>query len=311
MLARAIRSGVVESYHDGAVAAVAPSGELLLEFGKIDQPFFYRSAIKPFQVTVVLEAGVVLNREQTALASSSHGGHPVHVAIVEDLLAANGLDVSMLRCPPDWPLARSARLRLASSGIVEPEPRFHNCSGKHAAVLVACAVQDWPTDSYTEPDHPYQVLVAELVKEATGEEVGPVGIDGCGFPTLRGTVRGLAQGFARLASEDRYLQVREAMAAMPALTSGWNRPEEAIASWLPAVAKVGAVACAGVAVSHRFGLAGKCWDGSDTALFVGLIAALDRLGALEPVMAEALADHGRPPLLGGGQPVGFYEPALD
>lgn len=58
MLARAVRSGLTESYHDGAIAAVAFSGELLLEIGEIDQAFFYRSAMKPFQATVVLEAGL-------------------------------------------------------------------------------------------------------------------------------------------------------------------------------------------------------------------------------------------------------------
>lgn len=310
MLARAVRSGVVESYHDGAIAAVAPSGEVLLELGEVDKPFFYRSVIKPFQATVALEAGANLNREQTALAASSHGGQPVHVAIVEDLLVSNELDVSMLQCPPDWPLSRSARLRLARSGVVEPRSQYHNCSGKHASALAACAVQGWPFDSYTEPDHAYQKLVTRLVAEASGDDVVPVGVDGCGFPTLRGTVRGLARAFAKLASEDRYLRVREAMAAMPALTSDWDRPEGAIASWLPAVAKGGAVACAGVAVSHRFGLAGKCWDGTNGPLYVGLIAALERLGALEPVMVEALAGHGHPPILGGGQPVGFLEPFL-
>ncbi len=310
MLARAVRSGLTESYHDGAIAAVALSGELLLEIGEIDKPFFYRSAIKPFQATVLLDAGADLNREQTALAASSHRGQPVHVAIVEDLLAAHDLDVSMLQCPPDWPLSGSARLRLARSGVVEPRSQYHNCSGKHAGVLVACSVQGWPLDSYMEPDHPYHKLVEELVREASGEDVSPIGVDGCGFPTLRGTVRGLARAFAGLASEDRYLRVREAMGAMPALTSDRDRPEEVIASWLPAVAKVGAVGCAGVAVSHRFGLAGRCWDGTNAPLYVGLIAALDRLGALEPVMVEALAEHGHPPILGGGRPVGSLEPAL-
>ncbi len=310
MLARAVRSGLTESYHDGAIAEVALSGDLLLEIGEIDKPFFYRSAIKPFQATVLLEAGADLNREQTALAASSHCGQPVHVAIVEDLLAAHDLDVSMLQCPPDWPPSVSARLRLARSGVVEPKSQYHNCSGKHAGVLVACSVQGWPLDSYMEPDHPYHKLVEELVRGAGGEEVSPIGVDGCGFPTLRGTVRGLARAFARLASEDRYLRVRDAMGAMPALTSDSDRPEEVIAAWLPAVAKVGAVGCAGVAVSHRFGLAGKCWDGTNAPLYVGLIAALDRLGALEPVMVEALAEHGHPPILGGGRPVGSLEPAL-
>ncbi len=68
------------------------------------------------------------------------------------------------------------------------------------------------------------------------------------------------------------------MGAIPALTSDWDRPEEVIASWLPVVAKVGAVGCAGAAVSHRFGLAGKCWDGTNAPLYVGLISALDASG---------------------------------
>ncbi len=310
MLARAVRSGVAESYHDGAIAAIAPSGELLLEVGDVERPFFYRSAIKPFQATVSIEAGAKLNREQTALACASHGGQPVHLAIVSDLLERNGLDVNLLRCPPDWPWSLSARRRLIRSELAEPKPLFHNCSGKHAAALVACSVQGWPLDSYTEPDHPYQQKVVQLVALATGQEVEPVGVDGCGFPTLRGTVRGVARAFARLSYDDRYDQVREAMSAMPALTSDWNRPEAAIASWLPALVKGGAVACAGVALPGRFGLAGKCWDGSSAPLYVGLIAALERLGVLEPVMIEALAEHARPPILGGGEPVGFLEPAL-
>lgn len=304
MLARAVRSGVAESYHDGAIAAIAPTGDLLLEIGDIDRPFFYRSAIKPFQATVAIEAGATLNREQTALACASHGGQPVHVAIVADLLEANGLDVSLLQCPPARPPPTSA------PELGDPEPVFYNCSGKHAAALVACAAQGWPLDTYMDSDHPYQLRVGELVAEASEDEVEPVGVDGCGFPTLRGTVRGLARAFARLSHDDRYDQVREAMSAMPALTSDWNRPEAAIASWLPGLAKGGAVACAGVAVTGRFGLAGKCWDGSTPPLYVGLIAALERLGVLEPVMIEALMEHARPPVLGGDEPVGFLEPAL-
>ncbi len=310
MLARAVRSGVAESYHDGAVAAIDPTGKPLLEIGDVDRPFFYRSAIKPFQATFSLEAGAELNREQTAVACSSHGGQPVHLAIVAELLERNGLEVSLLHCPPDWPLSLSARRRLIRSGLVDAQPLFHNCSGKHAAALVACAVQGWPLDSYTKPDHPYQQEVAQLVAEASGEDVQPVGVDGCGFPTLRGTVRGLARAFTRLATEDRYIRVREAMAAMPALTSDSGQPETAIASWLPGLAKGGAVACAGLAVTGRFGIAGKCWDGTKAPLYVGLIAALERLGVVEPVMIEAWADHARPPILGGGEKVGFLEPAL-
>ncbi len=79
---------------------------------------------------------------------------------------------------------------------------------------------------------------------------------------------------------------------------------------LPAVVKGGAVACVGLAMVDRFGLAAKCWDGSNKALYVGVIAALGQLGALDPAARESLASHARPAIMGGGQPVGFLEPAL-
>ncbi len=311
MLARAVRSGLAESYHDGAVAAIDLNGTSLFEHGDIDRPFFLRSSIKPFQATVGLEAGAPFNRDQVAVACSSHGGQAVHRAVVSSILKDAGLDQTALLCPPDRPLSISADRHLTASGVIERAPLFHNCSGKHAAALAACVAAGWPIDSYTQPDHPFQIRVRELIGEVTGSPVEPVGVDGCGFPTLQGSTRGLSRAFARLASEERFRTVREAMMAMPALTSDGDRPEAALMQWLPAAVKGGAVACVGLALTDRFGLAAKCWDGSSTALYVGVIEALDRLGVLEPVAREALQHHARPPVLGGGLPVGSFEPALD
>ena len=311
MLARAVRSGLAESYHEGAVAVTAPDGTLLFEHGEIDRPFFLRSAIKPFQATVALEAGAPLNRDQTALACSSHGGQAVHRAVVSSILADAGLDESALRCPPGRPLSMTADRRLAASGTVEPAPLFHNCSGKHAAALAACVAAGWPIDSYVEPDHPYQTRVRELIGEVTGSPAADSGVDGCGFPTLRGTTRSLSRAFALLATDERFRTVRHAMMAMPALTSDGDRPEAALMQWLPAAVKGGAVACMGLALADRFGMAAKCWDGGTLPLYVGVIEVLDRLGALEPVARQALQPHARPPVLGGGVPVGSYQPALD
>jgi len=310
MLARAVRSGLPESYHDGAIAVVDPNDVPLLEVGDIDRPFFFRSAIKPFQATISLEAGADLNREQIALAAASHGGQPVHRAIVRSVLAGAGLDETALQCPPGRPTSESADRQLAATGETGPSPLYFNCSGKHAAALAACVAAGWPVESYTDPAHPYQGRVADLVTELTGEQVTPVGVDGCGFPTLRGTTRGLARAFSRLAVDPRFERVRAPMMAMPALTTDGGKSESALMQWLPAVVKGGAVACAGVALIGRFGLAAKAWDGSIPALHVGTIEALDRLGVLEPVARQALAPYARPALLGGGVPVGSYEPAL-
>ncbi len=310
VLARAVRSGLAESYHHGAIAVVDPDGSTVLEVGDVDRTFFLRSAIKPFQATICLEAGADLNREQIALAAASHGGQAAHRAVVASTLIGAGLDESALQCPPDWPLSDSAYQQLIAAGHTRPAAIYHNCSGKHSAALAACVAAGWPIETYTDGDHPYQRRVVGLVSDLTGEDVTPVGVDGCGFPTLRGSTHGLARAFARLAMDERFAQVREAMMALPALTSDTDRPEAALMQWLPAAVKGGAVACAGVALTGRFGLAAKCWDGSNPALYVGVIEALDRLGVLEPVARESLAGHARPPLFGGGEPVGSYEPAL-
>jgi len=310
MFARAVRSGLTESYHDGAIAVFDARGGLVFQAGDIDRPFFLRSAIKPLQATVSLEAGAPLNREQTALAAASHGGQPVHRAIVASMLATAGLDESALQCPPGWPLSPSAHARLIAGGETVPRPIYHNCSGKHAAALAACAAAGWPIATYHHPDHPWQQRALGLVGEMSEQEVTPTGVDGCGFPTLRGSTRSLARAFARLAVDERFEQVRDAMMAMPALTSDEGRPEATIMQWLPAAVKGGAVACAGVALVGRFGLAAKCWDGTNEPLYVAVIEVLDRLGVLEPVAREALADLARPPVLGGGAPVGALEPGL-
>lgn len=310
MLAKSVRSGVVETYHDGSVVALAPDGKTLLTVGDADRPFFLRSAIKPFQATVSLESGAALDREQTALAAGSHGGQPVHVAVVDSILSGAGLSRADLACPPTWPTSSSARDRHLRTHT-DPKPRrvFHNCSGKHAAALAACVAQGWSTATYLDADHPYQRRVLELLGDVTGGAVTPVGIDGCGFPTAQSSVRGLAQAFIRL-DDERFGRVTRAMMAAPQLTSDSKRADAAISVWLGGVAKVGAAACAGVLIPGRVAIGAKCWDGSVSALWVGVIEVLDRLGMLEPVAKEALHTHRRPAVEGGGRVVGRLEPAL-
>lgn len=118
MLAEQVRSGLVETFHDGAVAIVEPSGELIASAGEIDRPFFFRSAAKPFQAAVAQLCGAGLERERLALACASHSGEPVHIALVRSILGGAGLAEGDLRCPPDWPLRAEAARRLARSGEV-------------------------------------------------------------------------------------------------------------------------------------------------------------------------------------------------
>jgi L-asparaginase II len=310
VLARVVRNGLVEAFHDGAVAAVDTDGRPVASSGELDRPFFLRSASKPFQATVSQESGARLGELQMALACASHGGQAVHIAVVRSMLVEVGLDEDALRCPPAWPFGEGATERLVAAGHRRPRPIWHNCSGKHAAMLRACVASGWPIDSYLDPDHPLQQRIAVTMSEVLGGNHGPVGVDGCGVPAFRGTVGSMAKAYALLAGEARFAPAWTAMHRMPAMTSDLNQPAALIANWLDVAAKHGAEACLGVAVRHRLGVAVKVWDGSPRAVGVGMVAALDQLGVVPPPARAGLEVIARPPVLGGGLPQGSIEPAV-
>ncbi|MBN2113148.1 MAG: asparaginase [Acidimicrobiia bacterium] len=307
MLIGVVRSGVVESRHPVAVAAVDASGRVVFCSGPYQEtPFFMRSAAKPFQAAVSRRRGPALALEQLAVAAASHGGQPVHVALAEQMLAEVGFRPEHLLCPPAWPGSPSALRRVAAAGVSAPQPLFHNCSGKHAAMLRACAASGWPL-SYTDPEHPLQREICAEIEASTGEPIRAVGVDGCGVPTFGVTVAGLARAFARLATDPEMAPLADAMFRFSALTSDGDRPEVELARWCPAVVKGGAQGCIGVAWFGGLGVGAKCWSGEELPAVVAVISALRHLGALSAYGMEMLSAVARPPVLGGGRPVGYLE----
>jgi L-asparaginase II len=311
LLAAKIRSGLVETIHEGAVAVVSEDGGLIAWSGDIDRPFFLRSAAKPFQALVSQQAGASLQPVELALAAASHDGEAVHVALVESMLSSVGLDPSHLGCPPSWPLSGKATRRHLALGQRKMRRVWHSCSGKHAAWLRACQSQTWPTDSYLSPDHPIQSRIVEVVTELGEYPVTPVGIDGCGAPVLRTTTRVMALLFSRLATLPALGEVFKAMHRYPALVSGTGNGDTAVATALNAAAKRGAAGCGGVAIEGRLGIAVKSWDGIQEVVDVAMVGALDALGELQGFSRQQLARVARPRVLGGGRPVGELEPRVE
>lgn len=304
ILARADRSGLTEQYHAGAVAVADRSGSVVAAVGDITRPFFIRSSAKPFQAYAATSAGVELPPTHLAIAASSHSGDPVHVAIVDDILQRYGLGETDLQCPPARPFLAADR-RLAASGDVGPSARYHNCSGKHAALLAACVVAGWDTESYLSAGHPLQESIASVMAEVTGDAVGPPGVDGCGLPVWRVTVAGLARAFAALENDARFSAVRSAMARYPMLVSGEGRGDALIGRWTGGAAKGGAAGCMGVAVAG-YGIGAKAWTGSAEVAAMGATLGLDWLGVMPPAIANGLEGVARPVVLGGGEEVGRF-----
>ena len=111
-------------------------------------------------------------------------------------------------------------------------------------MLVTCAVNGWPLDSYLDQDHPLQRHLTTVVERLGGEAVAHVGIDGCGAPAHTLTLTGLARAFAAVAgapSGSPMAAVRVAMTTHPDMVGGTERDVTALMVAVPGlVAKDGA-----------------------------------------------------------------------
>ena len=141
-LVHALRGGIVESMHRGAIAIVDADGSLVQALGDIDRPIFPRSACKVLQALPLVASGAAdalgLSDEELALACASHGGEPRHVATAMSMLAKAGLNEGALECGAHWPSFDGALKALAHEGRA-PSALHNNCSGKHAGfVCVGC-----------------------------------------------------------------------------------------------------------------------------------------------------------------------------
>src|SRR5580693_5480166 len=198
VLAEVIRSGFVESRHRGTVVALAADGTFAFTAGIANAPVFPRSSNKPLQAAAMIRAGLPLDGELLALAAASHSGEDFHVQGVHEILDVAGLTEDDLRCPASLPGDEpTARRLIRESDQPESRVRF-NCSSKHAAMLTTCIANDWPTETYLDPDHPLQRHIKKTVEELAQEPVLVTGVDGCGAPLFALTLAGLARAFRTL-----------------------------------------------------------------------------------------------------------------
>lgn len=308
-LVRVVRSGLDESIHLGHVAVCDPSGRLIAFAGDPDRVLFSRSSMKPLQAAVSLRRiAEPLETDLVAVMCASHNGEPVHVRTVRRLLRRGGLSERHLGCPPDLPMASAARREVG-----RPSRVFHNCSGKHAGMLLASERSGLVLDTYLRPSHPLQREILRAVRSATDVQRPQVGVDGCGAPVHGLPLRGMATLYARLAGPERLGRLAEhaaaavnAMRAEPYLVAGHGRSDTRIMQAVPGViCKVGAegLHCAAV-LGEGIGVAVRIDDGHDRAAGPVLVKALDLLGVVDEERLERLRPVSEPPVLGGGRPVG-------
>ncbi|MEM7051530.1 MAG: asparaginase [Acidobacteriota bacterium] len=309
------RNGFVESLHFGAAAVARPDGRLIAAVGDAAYETFVRSSAKPFQVLALLLAPradeLALTEREIALACASHGGLPEHVEVARGLLARAGLGEGHLACGAHPPMDADHARALVVAGT-EPTPLHNNCSGKHAAMLLACHLRGWPTMGYTEGGHRIQEEVRRWVGTCcrVGAETVGEGLDGCSVPTFHLSLLAVARGYAALVEPaaaglaPRVARAVErvfaAMGREPMMVAGpgrfTTRLMEVTAGRI--VGKEGAEGFYAMAVQgpRRLGMAFKIADGGDRARDVMALELLQRFDCLTAEELTALDDFRRPVL---------------
>ena len=315
-LARVVRGGIVEALHLGHVAVCDADGRLIASVGDPDRMVFARSCMKPLQAVVSLTAiEEDLPDRETAIMCASHNGEPIHIGAVRALLERAGLEADALMNPPGWPLDAEA---MAASQ--HQHKLLHNCSGKHAGMLLACTRTGWDPRTYLRSGHPLQRRVLRAVRLASGVDDLMMSVDGCGVPVHGMPLRSMATLFARLIEPQRLGGLAsaadraiKAMLSDPYLVGGRHRVDTDVMRVTDdVVAKSGAEAleCAAVLPSG-LGVAVKVEDGGGRAAGPALIKALQQVDGLSASQTKQLAEHAAPVILGGGKPVGALEIVFD
>ena len=276
IVVEATRGGVIEARHHIHAVAVS-DGRIVDSCGDPALVTFFRSSAKPIQALPIVRARPDLDDAEIAIACASHLHRPDQLEPVRLLLTKAGATEDDLECGP------------------EPTRLAHNCSGKHAAMLLLCRERGWPTHGYRLATHPCQEEM--LVEIAAAAEVVPssmpTAIDGCGVVTYALPLERMAHAFSRLGTIDGGARAADAMRSRPELIRGDGAADTEVMrlgdGW---VAKGGAegLLCA---ARDGLGIALKVEDGAQRPIRTGLAAFLTRLGFATGDLADVPVENSR------------------
>ena len=267
------RGDAVESRHTVHAVAVV-DGRVVEAAGNPDLVSYLRSSAKPLQALLLARARRDLPADELAIACASHLADAAQLDAARRLLGRSGSSEDDLACGPDG--SPPSRLK-------------HNCSGKHAGMLLTCHGRGWERCGYFSPGHPLQRELLDEVAQAA--EMRPEQVatatDGCGVVTWALPLVAMARAFGRLRALDGGSEIVAAMTAHPALIRGERSPDTRLMRSLPGwVAKGGAegVLCAGGPDGTAMAL--KVADGAGRAVGPATASFLGRLGHELPELSE-------------------------
>jgi L-asparaginase II len=309
------------------VVQVNGKGEVEWGVGDPDVLVSLRSAVKPFGLATLVEAGGIdafnLTDPELAVMAASHTGEDAHVRTLQAVLRRAGLSQSLLACGTEGaPHDTLTAARLARDGET-PGPMRHMCSGFHISSLLLSRLKSWSLPDYWRPEHPSQLAVRDVVARVfkTNPAHLTTAVDSCGVLTYAFPLAAIAQAFALLAepaaSTDgarkslapALTRIRDAMVAAPEMVGGSRESTDTqLMRALPqmVVSKGGAEGLRGIGLfagargtdSAPAGVALKIEDGNlfGRASRAATVETLAQLGALDDAALERLQEMHRPPL---------------
>lgn len=314
-LAVLIRNDFVESRHAGSVVVVSPKGKVLFSKGDPDALIFPRSTMKLFQAIGMMSLGLDLEGKYLALSAASHNGSAAHLELVREVLAKGGYTDADLRGGSDLP-GDKAMLAEVFKTDGQEQPIYHCCSGKHAAMLLLCRENDWPSESYLDPTHPIHVRIKEVTEYLTDSKIPATGVDGCGAPVFAMSLTGLARGISRIvtAGDDEPFDLKahgsrllQAMLTYPEVVGAPGESDTMIMQKLRFLAKTGYEGVFIALLSDGTAVATKVLDGNLRAAAAITLQALVRAGSLDQAQVDDLIPHLHMDVSGGGKIVGRLE----
>ncbi|MCR2801579.1 asparaginase [Microbacterium sp. zg-Y818] len=312
------RSGFIESRHTGSAVVLSPDGSVRTALGDIDSPVLPRSTLKPLQALGCLTAGADLDGECLGLATASHSGTDRHVDVVRSILHLAGKSEDDLGCPPAWPGDTATRDEIVRE-LGAPSRIRMNCSGKHAAMLLACTVNGWDAATYLDLNHPLQMHIREVAERLTGTKLSISAVDGCGAPVYGMSLTALARGIQRIATSSErspFALHRHAAALVRAVKDnpwtidGPGRPDTVVIEKLGVFAKTGAEGVLVMTAPDGTTVALKTLDGNGRAATVVALTLLVRAGALPAAQVAQVLGSLPLTIQGGGKDVGAIRPTV-
>ncbi len=317
-LAVVTRDEFVESRHVGAAVVLNPDGSVAAAYGNVTGPLYPRSALKPYISVAVMNSGVSLRGEDAAISTASHTGTAMHVSKVMALLNRAGLDERALLCPPMLPENTDSTAQILRAGG-SALPIYHGCSGKHAALLLACTTNGWTTHDYLDAEHPIQLKVREVIERLCGERPVAPTVDGCGTPLFALSLTAQARGLQRIAMSNASSPfalhreagaLGEAIRAYPMLIRGPGEPESIAIERHQVVSKLGFEGVQTMVAPNGTAVALKTLDGSGRPGVPVALHLLAAHGGLDPAAVAETLSLVSPRITGAGRVVGQLLPTV-